>query len=123
MSVGNRRGSPTEPPPPALAWRPACLASRPAEPAPGRYRPRSGNRLSRRALRRDGARLALGPLLTRYGGDVLGDVLDLLVGQLAAELGHHALAVRGSVDHQGVRRLLVVEVRSDGAVRPGIRER
>src|SRR5262249_53346947 len=63
------------------------------------------------------------PLLAGYGGDVLGDVLDLLWRQLAGELGHHALAVRDAVDHQRVGRLPVVEVRPDGAGRAGIRER
>ena len=55
--------------------------------------------------------------------DVGRDVRDLLLAELAAERRHHALAVRDAVDHQGERRLLLVEIRPDGARRAGVLER
>src|SRR5436189_4252648 len=64
------------------------------------------------------ARLSAG-----HRGDVVGDRLDLLRRQLAAERRHRALPVRHALDDERAGRLRGVEVGSDGAVRAGVAER
>src|SRR5215210_6842758 len=64
----------------------------------------------------------LGGLPARVLGNELCDRADLLVGQLALERRHHALAVRDALAHERLVGLRLVEVRPDCAARPGGRE-
>jgi hypothetical protein len=51
--------------------------------------------------------------------DERGDVLDLLLAELALEGRHHASTVRHALDHQVIRRFGVIEVGAHGACRTG----
>ena len=55
--------------------------------------------------------------------DVVRDRLDLLLVERVLERRHRALAVRHPLDDELLRRLCVVEVRPDRAVRAGVGER
>ena len=59
----------------------------------------------------------------RGGGDVRGDVRDLLLGQRPGERRHHALPVRDAVDDECGVGLRVVEVGTDRAGRACVGER
>src|SRR5262245_27480457 len=72
-------------------------------------------------LRRSRGRTSL--LLAGVIGNVLCDRFDLGVAQDVLERRHSAAAVDHLPLHRGERRLELVEVRADGAVRSGCRER